>query len=56
MYNARIGVEDRAFSQRDPAKFLRLSRILEQANPEAKKLPPEFIAGTDGLCTGSKVF
>ena len=53
MYNARM--ED-DFFQLDPAKLLPLSRILEQSRPEAKKLPPEFNAGTDDLCTESKVF
>jgi hypothetical protein len=56
MYNARMEDDGRDFSQLGPAKLLPFSRILEQSSPEAKKLPPEFIAGTDDLYTRSKVF
>ena len=56
MYNARMEDDDRDYSQLDPAKLLPFTRILEESNPEAKKLPPQFIAGTDDLYTGAKVF
>jgi hypothetical protein len=56
MYNARMEDEDRDFAALDPAKLLPFTCVLEQSNLEAKKLPPQFIAGTDDLYTGSKVF
>jgi hypothetical protein len=47
MYNAHMEDDDHDFAALDPAKLLPFPRILEESSPDANKLAPQFIAGSD---------